>query len=136
MSNSRALTGVDDIAVGGDVGEGLGPVLLHPWRGPHGPSERRLALRRFPRRQWGRRGGVDVHGSGGGGSRHGKRVETLELGGGIVGNGWRQFETLSPPFSTVATSREKRMDGGSGQTVRETQCGLENELGGLSPAQP
>jgi len=76
--------------VGGDVGEGLGPVLLDPGRSPAGGGERRLALGRRP----GRRGGVDVHGSGRGGSRHGG-AETLALAGGIGGNGWRQFETLS-----------------------------------------
>jgi hypothetical protein len=89
--------------VGGDVGEGLGPVLLDPGRCPAASGERRLALGRRTRRRGRRRGCVDVHGSGGGGSRHGV-AETLGLAGGIGGNGWR-LGANSKPSRCVRTAR-------------------------------
>lgn len=85
----KPINGVDDVAVGGDVGEGLGPVLLDPGRGLDGGGggERRLALEGR-----GRGGAVDVHRSGGGGARHGgagrggnPRVGGRDLGGRMVG---------------------------------------------------
>jgi hypothetical protein len=88
--------------VGGDVGEGLGPVLLDPGRGPAGGGERRLALCRSP-------GCVDVHGSGGSRCLHGG-AETLELErwaglGGMVG-------ANSKPLSRPADAApEQRMVG-------------------------
>ena len=84
--------------MGGDVGEGLGPVLLDPGRSPAAGGERGLALGRRTRRRGRRRGGVDVHGSGGGGSRHGG-AETLVLAGGI-GGGW-----LAPIRNPLALGR-------------------------------
>lgn len=100
--------------MGGDIAEGLGAVLLDPGRGPTAGSggERRLALGGRPRR---RRGGVDVHRSGGGGSRHGvaqREAETLELEEGIGGNGWRQFET---PLAASPWRGEEMEDGQRGQ---------------------